>query len=93
MTEDERLCGGNFRLLFEGDDPFRRWLDGFYVWPQSHGSCYGDSGIFVRRDVYDTMGGIRPIAFMEDYDFVRRLEAHGNTFYLRTASSDNFTPL
>ena len=39
MTEDERLCGGNFRLLFEGDDPFRRWLDGFYG-PQ-HGFCYG----------------------------------------------------
>ena len=82
MTEDERLWGGNFRLLFEGDDPFRRWLDGFYVWPHSHGSCYGGSGIFVRRDVYDTMGGIRPIALMEDYDFVRRLEAHGNTCFI-----------
>ena len=31
MTEDERLCGENFRLLFDGDDPFSRWLDGFYV--------------------------------------------------------------
>ena len=82
MTEDERLCGGNFRLLFEGDYPFRRWLDGFYVWPQSHGSCYGDSSIFVRRDVYDTMGEIRPIALMEGYDFVRRLEAHGNTCFI-----------
>ena len=82
MNEDERLCGGNFRLLFEGDDPFRRWLDGFFVWPQSHGSCYSDSSIFVRRDVYDTMGGIRPIAFMEGYDFVRRLEVHGNTCFI-----------
>ena len=51
MTKDERLCGGNFRLLFDGDDPFSRWLDGFNVWLRSHGSCYGDSGIFVRRDV------------------------------------------
>ena len=66
-------------MLFDGDDPFSRWLDGFYVWLRSHGFYYGDSGIFVRRDVYDTMGGIRPIALMEDYDFVRRLEAHGNT--------------
>ena len=37
---------------------------------------------FVRRDVYDTMGGIRPIALMEGYDFVRRLEAHGNTCFI-----------
>tara|TARA_B100000676_G_C17983381_1_gene790415 strand:+ start:60 stop:749 length:690 start_codon:yes stop_codon:yes gene_type:complete len=79
MADDERLCGGNFRLLFDGDDPFSRWLDGFYVWLRSPGFYYGDSGIFVRRDVYDTMGGIRPIALMEDYDFVRRLEAHGKT--------------
>ena len=78
MTEDETLCGGNFRLLFDSDDPFSRWLDGFYVWLRSHGFYYGDSGIFMRRDVYDTMGGTRPIALMEDYDFVRRLEAHGN---------------
>ncbi len=93
MTEDERLCGGNFRLLFEDDDPFRRLLDGFYVWPQSHGSCYGDSGKFVRRDVYDTMGGIRP-----NIDGGLRFRppsrsAWQHVFYLRAASSDIFTPL
>ena len=40
---------------------------------------YGDSGIFVRRDIYERIGGIRPIALMEDYDFVRRLEKVGPT--------------
>jgi len=79
FASDPNLKGGNFRLLFDGDDAFSRWLDGFYVWLRSHGFYYGDSGIFVRRDTYDVLGGMRPIALMEDYDFVRRLEAYGPT--------------
>jgi len=71
--------GGNFRLFFDGDDDFSRWLDGFYARIRAHGIYYGDSAIFVRRAVYDHLGGIRPIALMEDYDFVRRLEKAGTT--------------
>lgn len=74
-----RLMGGNFRLLFDGEGGFSRWLEGFYAWIRARGFYYGDSGLFVRRDVYDRLGGIRPIALMEDYDFVRRLEDAGET--------------
>ena len=71
--------GGNFRLLFDGDDGFSRWLEGFYAWIRARGFYYGDSGIFVRRHVHDRLGGIRPIALMEDYDLVRRMERAGRT--------------
>ena len=71
--------GGNFRLLFDGDDGFSRWLDGFYAWIRARGFYYGDSGVFVRRWVYEALGGIRPIALMEDYDFNRRMEEFGDT--------------
>lgn len=73
------LVGGNFRLLFDGAASFDRWLDGFYAWIRRRGLYYGDSGIFVRRTVYRRIGGIRPIALMEDYDFTRRLERAGGT--------------
>ncbi len=71
--------GGNFRLIFDGDSPFSRWLTGFYARIRARGLYYGDSGIFVRRSVYHEIGGIRPIDVMEDYDFVRRLERKGLT--------------
>ena len=71
--------GGNFRLVFDGDSSFSRWLTGFYAWIRARGLYYGDSGIFVRRTVYDEIGGIRPIELMEDYDFTRRLERKGRT--------------
>ncbi len=71
--------GGNFRLDFDGETGFDKWLEQFYAWIRARGFYYGDSGIFVRRAVYERLGGMRPIALMEDYDFVRRLERFGPT--------------
>jgi rSAM/selenodomain-associated transferase 2 len=79
LDASPEVVGGNFRLLFDGGDNFSRWLDRFYAWIRGKGLYYGDSGIFVRRDVYQALGGIRPIALMEDYDFTRRLERAGPT--------------
>lgn len=79
ILECSRIVGGNFRLLFDGDSGFACWLTGFYAWIRKRGLYYGDSGVFVRRDVYDALGGVRPIALMEDYDFTRRLERFGET--------------
>lgn len=71
--------GGNFRLLFDGDDEFSRWLDDFYARIRAKGVYYGDSGVFVRRSAYEALGGIPRLALMEDYDFNRRLERLGPT--------------
>ncbi|MCG8594556.1 MAG: TIGR04283 family arsenosugar biosynthesis glycosyltransferase [Kiloniellales bacterium] len=71
--------GGNFRLVFDGDTPFSRWLTGFYARIRGLGFYYGDSAVFVRRSAYEEIGGIRQIALMEDYDFARRLERKGRT--------------
>jgi rSAM/selenodomain-associated transferase 2 len=73
------VVGGNFRLIFSGPTDFAKWLTGFYAWIRRRGFYYGDSVIFVRREVYDVLGGIRPIALMEDFDFVRRMERFGRT--------------
>lgn len=79
LSDDPATIGGNFRLLFDGPDAFSRWLDGFYRWIRAHGVYYGDSAVFVRRRAYQALGGIRPIALMEDYDFNRRMEKAGRT--------------
>jgi hypothetical protein len=61
LSTDPHIIGGNFRLAFDGDTPFSRWLTGFYARIRSIGLYYGDSGIFVRRPVYEVLGGFRPI--------------------------------
>lgn len=79
LSADAKIIGGNFRLVFDGDTPFSRWLTGFYALIRSIGFYYGDSGIFVHRSVYEALGGFRPLPVMEDLDFVRRLERSGRT--------------
>ena len=81
---DPTIVGGNFRVLFDGPSDFAAWLTGYYAWLRSHALYYGDSVIFLRRTVYESIGGIKPIALMEDYDLVRRLEAFGPTICIDT---------
>jgi rSAM/selenodomain-associated transferase 2 len=76
---DGAVSGGNFRVVFDGDTEFSTWLTKSYEWLRSKGVYYGDSAIFVRRSVFENIGGIKPLALMEDFDFVRRLERHGGT--------------
>ncbi len=79
LDDAPQAVGGNFRLVFDGDDGFSRWLTRFYAGIRRRGLYYGDSAVFVRRAVYERLGGIRPISLMEDYDFNRRLERAGTT--------------
>ena len=40
------------------------------------GLFYGDNGIFVTKNVIETLKGFKEIPIMEDYDFSRRLRKH-----------------
>ncbi len=95
LRRNPEAIGGNFRLLFDCGDAFSAWLNGFYAWIRARGVYYGDSGIFVRRAVYKHIGGMRPAALMEDFEFTRRLERHGGTLCIGepplTTSSRRFT--
>lgn len=69
-----RVWGGNFRLRF---DDARRAARLFEVAARLQRRCgvyYGDSGVWLRRAVFEALGGFRPWPLFEDYDFVRRLE-------------------
>jgi hypothetical protein len=74
---DERVAGGNFSLCFDGEVRSARKLTLIYPYLRLLGLCYGDSGIFVRRTVYETIGGFRPYPLFEDVDLVRRIRKAG----------------
>jgi len=79
MESRPDIVGGNFRLTFDGEDEIARWVERFYAGIRRLGLFYGDSGIFVRSGVLRAIGGIRPLALMEDWDLVRRMRAAGRT--------------
>ena len=76
------VVGGSFRFRLDSDawqarlieravERRVRWLD----------LAYGDQALFVRRDVFDAMGGYREWPLMEDVDFVRRLREAGTLYH------------
>ena len=79
LAADPACPGGNFALRFDGEDRFGRALTRFYAWQRRHGVYYGDSSVWLTRGALATLGGLREIAIMDDYDLVRRLERLGRT--------------
>jgi rSAM/selenodomain-associated transferase 2 len=70
--------GGAFRLKIESRHPLLRVIallanlrTVFFKLP------YGDQGLFVRKDIFDRIGGYADLPLMEDVDLVRRLRAVG----------------
>ena len=81
---DSSVVAGNFGLLFHGDSRAARQLTAIYPALRWLNLCYGDSGIFVRRTVYDAIGGFRPFAIFEDLDLLKRLRKAGRFVHLNT---------
>jgi len=81
-SADPAVVGGSFRfrldstawqarLIERAVERRVRWLD----------LAYGDQALFVRRDVFEMMGGYREWPLMEDVDFVRRLRQAGRLYH------------
>jgi rSAM/selenodomain-associated transferase 2 len=90
---DDRVCGGNFSLIFGGDTRAARLLTRIYPFLRLGGMLYGDSAIFVRRRVFDRLDGYREYPIFEDCDLYRRMRRLGRFVRLNacaTTSSRRF---
>lgn len=86
LLKDERVCGGNFSLTFDGASRIAWLLTKLYPLLRLGGMCYGDSAIFVRRIVFEQLGGYRDYPIFEDSDLYRRMRSVGKFVRLRVAA-------
>jgi len=87
------VVGGNFEITFAGENRWARFLTKLYPYLRSIGLVYGDSAIFVRRDVYEKIGGFRFLPIFEDLDLYKRLQRRGRFVHINlpvTTSSRRF---
>lgn len=77
-VEDKRYAAGAFRLAIESDNPVLR-LNGRLTTLRSRLTRlpFGDQAIFMRKRVFEQVGGYRDIPIMEDVDLMRRLRFAG----------------
>lgn len=70
--------GGRFDVRFDSPRPMFRVIATMMNWrSRASGIATGDQAIFVRRDVFDALGGYPDIPIMEDVEFSRRLKRSG----------------
>jgi rSAM/selenodomain-associated transferase 2 len=75
---DPNVVGGAFFRKFDGRHPRLMWLESVARFlTRRGGTLYGDQSIFVRREVFQRLGGFAKIPLMEDVEFSRRLRGAG----------------
>ncbi len=55
-----------------------KWRSHFWQMP------YGDQGIFLKREVFQAVGGFPELPIMEDFEFIRNLKRQGRIITLPT---------
>lgn len=80
---DEKTIGGNFEIIFGGGGRPARVLSRLYPHLRKMGLIYGDSAIFVRREIYQQAGGFRDLPLFEDVEFYKKLKKHGRFVHLK----------
>ena len=78
LDERPSIVGGSFRFALDSPARWARWIEwGVRMRVRLFGFAYGDQALFVRRTVFDDLGGYRELPLMEDVDFIRRLRRRG----------------
>ena len=89
---DPAFESGAFQLRFDQNTPLLR----FYTWfTYLHAPliCFGDRGCFVRRSVFEEVGGYPDLPIFEDIELVRKLHERGGFVFLKkyvTSSARRF---
>lgn len=68
---------GCFRIGFDYCSPFMVYNTYMSNRRARRGIPFGDQGIWIRKDIFETVGGFPDLPIMEDYEFSRRMDGAG----------------
>ena len=78
--QDRQVVGGCFQIRFPKRELIYRVGDaGGNLAVELFGRCYGDHGIFCRREEFIAVGGYPDLPVLEDAEFYRLLRQRGRT--------------
>ena len=88
---DQRMVGGRFDVRFDRPSMWGAIISRMMNWrSRLSGIATGDQALFVRRPVFEQMGGFADMPLMEDIDFSRRLKRKGATAALTATVTTSF---
>ena len=88
---DQRMVGGRFDVRFDRPLMWGTIISKMMNWrSRLNGLATGDQALFVRRPIFEQMGGFADIPLMEDIEFSRRLKRAGATAALTATVTTSF---
>jgi rSAM/selenodomain-associated transferase 2 len=88
---DQRMVGGRFDVRFDRPSMWGTIISRVMNWrSRLSGIATGDQALFVRRPIFEQMGGFADMPLMEDIDFSRRLKRKGATAALTATVTTSF---
>ena len=88
---DHQMVGGRFDVRFDSSSMWGSIISGMMNWrSRMSGIATGDQALFVRRHIFEQIGGFADIPLMEDIDFSRRLKRKGATAALTATVTTSF---
>ena len=88
---DQRILGGRFDVRFDRPSMWGTIISGTMNWRSRLSSiATGDQALFVRRPIFEQMGGFADMPLMEDIEFSRRLKRKGATAALTATVTISF---
>jgi len=88
---DPAIIGGRFDVRFDSLSAWASVISSFMnLRSRLTGISTGDQAIFVRRDIFEQLGGFSDIPLMEDIEFSSRLKRAGTTAALRETVTTSF---
>jgi rSAM/selenodomain-associated transferase 2 len=88
---DQTIVGGRFDVQFDTRSGWGPIISTLMNWrSRMSGIATGDQAIFVRRHIFEQLGGFADIPLMEDIEFSRRLKRAGSIVALRQTVKPSF---
>jgi methionine synthase II (cobalamin-independent) len=88
---DQRMVGGRFDVRFDRPSMWGTIISRMMNWrSRLSGIATGDQALFVRRPIFEQMGGFVDMPLMEDIEFSRRLKRKGATAALTATVTTSF---
>ena len=88
---DQRIVGGRFDVRFDRPSMWGTIISRMMNWrSRLSGIATGDQALFVRRHIFEQIGGFADMPLMEDIDFSRRLKRKGATAALTATVTTSF---
>ena len=88
---NQGIVGGRFDVRFDRPSMWGRIISRMMNWrSRVSGISTGDQALFVRRHIFEQIGGFADMPLMEDIDFSRRLKRTGATAALTATVTASF---